>query len=185
MSGHGLYEDAVSRIKNAVLQSRYRVASSANTEQLNLYFSIGGYISINTRSGTWGSGAIEAISQQLQAELPGLRGYSPSNMKNMRQFYEEWVEVLVPNSPPPKSIHEDVEIRQLPTGEMEGLICQPITGELENSNSLIELAAQDVAVQQNFEAFLRIGFTHHVEIMAKCKDLNERWYYIKRCASEF
>ena len=45
------YRNAVTRIKNAVLQSRYRAASSANAEQLNLYFSVGGYISTNTRSG--------------------------------------------------------------------------------------------------------------------------------------
>lgn len=26
----------------------------------------------------------------LQKELPGLRGFSVSNIKNMRQFYEQW-----------------------------------------------------------------------------------------------
>ena len=30
----------------------------------------------------------------MQKELPGLRGFSPSNIKNMRQFYEEWVDVF-------------------------------------------------------------------------------------------
>ena len=30
------------------------------------------------------------ISQQLQKELPGLRGFSATNIKNMRSFYEEW-----------------------------------------------------------------------------------------------
>ena len=29
-------------------------------------------------------------SQQLQKELPGLRGFSATNIKNMRSFYEEW-----------------------------------------------------------------------------------------------
>jgi len=74
MSELELYRDAVTRIKNAVLLSRYRAASSANAEQLSLYYNVGGYISSNTHSGKWGSGAIEAISRQLQAELPGLRG---------------------------------------------------------------------------------------------------------------
>ncbi len=51
---------------------------------------IGKFVSENSREGTWGTGAIETISQTLQKELPGLRGFSASNIKNMRQFYEQW-----------------------------------------------------------------------------------------------
>ena len=40
----------------------------------------------------------QTISEQLKRELPGLRGYSPSNMKNMRLFYEKW-SVLDSKSP--------------------------------------------------------------------------------------
>ena len=35
-------------------------------------------------------GLIIIISQQLQKELPRLRGFSVTNIKNMRSFYEEW-----------------------------------------------------------------------------------------------
>jgi predicted nuclease of restriction endonuclease-like (RecB) superfamily len=35
------------------------------------------------------------------------------------------------------------------------------------------------------DAFLRVGFTHHREILAKCKSKDACWYYILRCASEF
>ncbi len=56
---------------------------------LKLYFAIGGYVSANSRAGTWGTGAIDAISERLSKELPGLRGFSATNMKNMRLFFEE------------------------------------------------------------------------------------------------
>ncbi|MDY4916376.1 MAG: DUF1016 N-terminal domain-containing protein [Candidatus Cryptobacteroides sp.] len=55
-------------------------------------------MSLNSRQGFWGKGAIETISEQLRRELPGLRGYSPSNMKNKRLFYEKW-SVLDSKSP--------------------------------------------------------------------------------------
>ena len=58
--------------------------------QLAVYFGIGKYISQHTRKGVWGTGALEAISNQLRRELPGLRGYSATNLKNMRLFYEAW-----------------------------------------------------------------------------------------------
>jgi predicted nuclease of restriction endonuclease-like (RecB) superfamily len=34
-------------------------------------------------------------------------------------------------------------------------------------------------------AFLQIGFTHHISLLERCKDMAERWYYIRRCAAEF
>ena len=62
----------------------------ANRELLSLYFGVGKYISENSRKGFWGTGAIKVISENLQKEMPGLRGFSESNLKNMRIFYEEW-----------------------------------------------------------------------------------------------
>jgi hypothetical protein len=41
-----------------------------------------------------GTGAIEDISEQLQKELPGLRGFSATNMKRMRTFFEEWLPII-------------------------------------------------------------------------------------------
>ena len=88
------YIEAVKTIKEAILRSQYRAATSVNKEQLSLYYGIGRYVSKNSRIGFWGKGAIEQISSLLQKELPGLRGFSTSNIKNMRVFYEEWEPVL-------------------------------------------------------------------------------------------
>ena len=84
------YHDAIQTIKTEILQSQYRAAKATNAEQLALYYAVGGYVSANTRSGKWGTGAIDSISGQLQRELPGLRGFSGRNLKYMRTFYEEW-----------------------------------------------------------------------------------------------
>lgn len=43
------YSQAVKNIKEAILQSQYRAASSANKEQLSLYYGIGCYVSKNSR----------------------------------------------------------------------------------------------------------------------------------------
>ena len=85
---------AVKDIKLAILQARARAAQMSNVEALKLYFFVGGYISKKTRKAKWGSGAINALSDRLQVELPGLRGFSPQHIRFMRQFYEEWSPVL-------------------------------------------------------------------------------------------
>ena len=82
---------AVKDIKLAILQARAKAAHLANAEALKLYFFVGGYISKKTRNAKWGSGAIDALSGQLQVELPGLRGFSAQHLRFMRQFYEAWM----------------------------------------------------------------------------------------------
>ena len=84
------YDDAVQIIKAAILQSQYDAARAVNEKQLMLYYGVGKYISLNSRQGFWGKGAIDTISERLQKELPGLRGFSARSLRDMRIFYEEW-----------------------------------------------------------------------------------------------
>lgn len=83
-------KQAVQTIKTAILQSQSRAVRMVSGTQLSLYFGVGLYVSANSRRGTWGTGAIDAISEQLRRELPGLRGFSAQNIRNMRQFAEFW-----------------------------------------------------------------------------------------------
>ena len=43
----------------------------------------------------WGSGAIRLISEQLQRELPGLRGFGERQIRNMQKFYQEWSQYII------------------------------------------------------------------------------------------
>ena len=88
------YKNAISTIKQVILQSQYRAAKLVTGEQLSLYFGIGSYVSANSREGTWGTGAIERISEQLRRELPGLRGFSATSIKKIRIFYEFWSQYI-------------------------------------------------------------------------------------------
>ena len=84
------YTSAVNAIKTAILQSQARAVKAVNQEQLALYYGIGRYVSANTRNKNWGKSAIKSISELLQKELPGLRGFGERHLKNMRSFYEAW-----------------------------------------------------------------------------------------------
>ena len=78
--------NAVTTIKTAILQSQARAVKTVNQEQLALYYGIGRFISENTRNNKWGTGALKSISERLKEELPGLRGFGVSSLKNMRLF---------------------------------------------------------------------------------------------------
>ena len=153
------YREAVKSIKEAILRSQYRAAASVNKEQLSLYYGIGRYVSENSRTGFWGKGAIEQISSLLQKELPGLRGFSASNIKNMRIFYEAWESVL--NRQP---LADDLV--------------------LDEKLLLVEIR-QPLADEFNWSDFLSIGFSHHTEIISKAKTLEARLFYIHECATRY
>ena len=156
------YIQAAKTIKQAILDSRYKAVRHVNKEILTLYYWVGNYVSINSRAGTWNTNAIATISQLLQQELPGLTGFSETNIKNMRAFYEAWSPVLN---------------WQLLAADMDNIM---IIKELQNRQPAVaDLTAED------FECFLNIGFTHHREIIRKTQTLEERLFYIRKCAKEF
>ena len=167
------YAIAVKTIKTAILQGQYAAAKGTNRIQLATYFAIGKYISLNSRHGFWGKGAIETISGQLRRELPGLRGYSPSNMKNMRLFYEKW-SVLDSKSP--------IAIGK--SSEQNSTIA---IGELQSEDYQIDIyrsLSVDNVVDFPIEVFFSVPFTHHIRILEKTQTQEERYYYMHRCVME-
>lgn len=82
------YTNDIVIIKNAILTSQHKVVKSANAEQLSLYYGIGRYISVRTRKKIWGTNAIEIISEQLQKQLPGLRGYSTTIVSSLVRNFD-------------------------------------------------------------------------------------------------
>ena len=162
------YDSAVEVIKTAILQSQYDAVCSVNEKQLMLYYGIGKYISLNSRKGFWGKGAIDAISEKLDKELPGLKGFSARNLRYMRTFYEEW-EIL----------------DRAPVESVEGSNLAQACAKLpeRNSDEIWHLLVPNLKLF-SAEAFLSIGFSHHRLILSKVKDIEERIFYINICASE-
>lgn len=167
--------NAVLSIKAAILKSQARAVQMINHEQLSLYYGIGRFVSEHSRKGYWGTGAIDSISRQLKAELPGLKGFSAENIKLMRRFYEAWKELEV-NSVVASTETTEVEPLSLPNNSVVP------TTELQS----VELQNEPIRQLQltNDEAFpviafLNISFSHHVAIFRYAEQYEERKYYIQ------
>lgn len=158
------YNEAVQQIKSAILQCQLEAAKAVNRQMLALYYGIGKFVSDNTRKDVWGTGAIEAISEQLRRELPGLRGFGVSNIKNMRQFYELWKDVLN---------------RQPMAGDLQGVDNEEILP----THALLMLNRQPMADDLDVHDFFSISFSHHCEIMSKTSTVEERVFYIHQAAT--
>ncbi len=125
------YTTATEQIKEAILSSQYKAAKQVNAVQLSLYYGVGRYVSQNTHKGVWGTGAIKAISEQLHKELPGLRGFSERNIKNMCAFYEAWQEL---------DTNLETTVSKFQISDNEGFInSAAVAAELETMNTPILL----------------------------------------------
>lgn len=161
---------AVNVIKTAILQSQTHAAKAVNQEMLALYFGIGRFISANTRNRNWGKGVLALISERLRSELPGLRGFGESSLKNMRLFYEAW-NFIESNSP-------------IGIGELT----DKTTIAVEDSSNLCNNETDTIRQLQltnlpdfPLTEFLSISFTHHVRILENAKVVEERLFYIRYC----
>ena len=163
--------DAVDILKSAILQSQTRAVKAVNQEQLALYYGIGRYISANTRNKNWGGSMIKSISQRLRNELPGLRGFGETNLKNMRAFYEAWRNIEV-NS----SVVTD-ELEQLPSANEE----TDLQADGKEEDTIRQLQLTNLGAFP-IVPFLSISFTHHITILTLAKDWGERLFYIQYAA---
>ena len=167
------YNDAVNAIKTAILQGQYEAAKGVNRIQLALYYTIGKYLSQHTRKGVWGEGALAAISEQLRKDLPGLRGFSETQMKDMRRFYEAW-----------KMLDNNMTVA---TAEITSCNSAVTTAELQDKEYQIDIFhTLTITNIPEFpvDDFFKVPFTHHSAIIIGTKDTSARYYYIHRTAEE-
>ena len=168
------YNDAVQKIKQAILESQWRATQHINEEQLALYYGIGKFISQHTRTGVWGTNAIETISRQLSAELPGLKGFSSRNLKLMRQFYESWSKQFDSAAAAANMTDNNsaATATELPSVENQILAVERITQRTHPFSGL----------EMTWSDFFALGFSLHMEVLAKVKTLEERAFYIHQAA---
>ncbi len=168
-----IYNHAAETIKTTILNGQYEAAKGVNRVQLLTNYAIGKYVSMNTRNGVWGTGALKAISERLRKLLPGLRGYGETQLKEMRLFYEGWSFLDVKSSVATDDLPRDNS--SVATDELQ--LADPV----EDIMGLIKVATP---ADFPMEDFLHTPFTHHSTILRKCESNEERYYYMHRCVEE-
>ena len=173
----------IDTIKTAILESQYKAAKAVNAVQLSLYFSIGKYVSEHTRKGFWGTGALEYISEQLQRELPGLRGFSATNIRMMRIFYEEWSSSSLLDNCNSSLASDELESGNSNSTVMRDEL-EETTEHIYSTDAIVKFSQLSNYGEEFTKYFLVISFTHHRFIMSMVKDVEARLFYIELAARE-
>lgn len=81
------YQQWIKNLSERFKQSQLKAAIKVNTEMLQFYWSLGADIVNLKAESKWGDGIIQAISQDLQENLPDVKGFSVTNLNYIKRFY--------------------------------------------------------------------------------------------------
>lgn len=165
-------EQQFGEIINIILQHKSNASRAVNEELLLTAWHVGGYVSAKLKSEEWGSKVVSQLSEYIRFQHPDLKGYSKRSIYNMVMFYDEYSsETFI------------ATIRQYLNTEF----VQPKTAQIEASNHKQEVP---VIVQPKTAQFVQstVGqmpkilelttLTNHLEILCRCKNNEERLFYI-------
>ncbi len=113
------YRQTLEKLKQQVNQAQIQARRTINTELIQLYWSIGKEILLRQEQQGWGSKIIARLAEDLRAEFPQMRGFSPRNLQYMTTFARHWnVEHIAPQP-----------VAQLPWGHIRTLLDKPLSHE--------------------------------------------------------
>lgn len=98
MNSSGLppgYRAWLTDIKKRIVSARSAAAVAVNQELTLLYWHIGQEILDKQAAAGWGSKVIDQLAADLHASFPDDRGFSTRNLKYMRRFALEWLDLAI------------------------------------------------------------------------------------------
>jgi len=81
------YSELLNEIKSKIRSAQLKAAVSVNKELLSLYWQIGKRIVEEQKKTNWGDSFIEKLAYDLRKEFPSLKGFSRTNIFNIRKWY--------------------------------------------------------------------------------------------------
>lgn len=156
------YAAFVTELKTRIQSARLSAARAVNRDLILLYWDIGRAIVEKQEELGWGESVVERLSHDLQKTFPGASGFSPRNLRSMRQLYAAYAD---------PSIWPQVVARlNKPVVEAQDAIWLQPVAKLDDKGQRIEFMRQAVA---------EIPWGQHLTILNKVTDPAARLYYIR------
>lgn len=84
------YPALLSEVKARIQSAQYAALRAVNKELVGLYWDIGRMIVERQQTEGWGKGVVEQLATDLQADFPGVGGFSASNLWRMKGLFETY-----------------------------------------------------------------------------------------------
>jgi predicted nuclease of restriction endonuclease-like (RecB) superfamily len=145
------YNHFLQTVLTKIQLARYQMLQSASQQTLMLYWDIGRAMSEKMRSNGWGKSVVEQLSNDLQTEFPGVRGFSARNLWRMKMFYDFYAEF--------------------------GIYANPSTQPTSLQNSATAVAELQHSV---YDLIINTGWSQNCIVLEKCDSLEQIAFYLKQ-----
>ena len=155
------YKDWLVELKERFYSHRLKASCATNGYLLDFYWELGRDIEAKQYTNTYGSGFYKNLSQDLKNEMPGVKGFSPTNLKYMSYFYKLYAP-LQANCP------------QLADNFIEDLYIADIQRVVAQSKNRPQTA-------DDFKLLFLIPWDHHRRIIDKCKgNMDKALFFVRK-----
>ena len=151
------YAEWIAELKHRYRSAQVKASVRVNAEKLLFNWELGRDLVQKKAEERWGAGVVEQVSLDLQREFPNADGFSTTNLWYMKQWYLFYYQ-------------EDAKLQQL-GAEIGKTKLHQVGGETE-SLKLHQFGGEFPA------PFALVPWRHHVEIISKCKSVDEALFYI-------
>lgn len=152
------YRAFLIEVKDRIQSARLQAGRAVNRELVLLYWGIGRGIVEKQQTLGWGDAVVENFAADLRAEFPDMRGFSPRNLRNMKQFY---------------TAYREPEIWQQAVAKFT---------DKRGSNEIWQQAVAKLDAPTLRHAVAEIPWGHHLMRLNKLSDPSARLYYLRATA---
>ena len=163
------YMQWLGEIKDRFRNAQIKAAVKVNAEQLLFNWQLGRDIVILKAEEKWGAGVVEQISIDLQAAFPESKGFSTTNLWYMKQWYKFYAGA-------------SEKLQQL-VGELQKTDIQTNIKLHQLGGEIVEEVCSDHKGVKFPRLLALIPWGHHIQIIAKCRSIEEALFYVFQSAS--
>ncbi len=164
------YVQWLTEIEQRYSSARIKAAVKVNSEKLQFNWELGRDLVLRKAEERWGAGVVEQLSLDLQAAFPESKGFSARNLWHMKKWYSFY-------APQQEKLKQLAAVFQ--------------SAENKDSKKLHHVGAEIQDCERLHqpgvvfpEAFAMVPWRHHVEIITKCKSIDEATFYLGKTIAE-
>lgn len=160
------YAQWIHEIKQRYRNSQIKAAVKINSEQLLFNWQLGRDLVVRKAEEKWGTGIVNQVSLDLQAEFPEAKGFSARNLWFMKQWYDFYA--------------DNTETVSL-IADMEADIGVSNSKLNQVGSEIREQKLNQVGSEMMFPPiFAYVPWKHHVLIVQKSHSIEEALFYIRK-----
>lgn len=161
------YANWIAEVKHRYRSAQVKASVRVNAEKLLFNWQLGRDLVQKKAEERWGAGVVEQVSLDLKREFPEVEGFSTSNLWYMKKWYLFY------------------------TSNLDLIDFQQLVGQLYAQNKQVAIKLHHIGGEIPTEKlhqyggefplpFALVPWRHHVEIITKCKSIEEALFYIAK-----